>query len=246
MPTVVDSHVHLGTCRVFGRDLRAEDVLGSMDQHDVGLSIVQPYPGAPDATAVHDSIAALRESSGGRVVGLASFNPHRDEDEYFAEIERCVSQLGFVGVKLHTIGHALDPTSRDATTVFTTARELGIPVMVHTGPGLPFSDPALLLGPARTFADVTIILAHAGHGIVTGNALAVADVCENIVLETSWCRPGDIGVMVQRLGADRVMFGTDSPNNVATEFAKYGSLDLDEATRAAVLGGTARRVFRLE
>lgn len=246
MPPIVDSHVHIGRCRVFGRDLGEQDVLGSMDRFDIELSVVQPYPGAPDAAAVHDQIASLRETSGGRVVGLASLNPHRDEAEYFGEIERCVRRLDFVGVKLHTIGHAVDPGSADATTVFTTARELEIPVMVHTGPGLPFADPTLLLSPARRFPEVTIVLAHAGHGIVTGNAVAVAEVSDNFVLETSWCRPGDIGMMVDRLGSDRVMFGTDSPNNVSTEFAKYASLELSEAERSAVMGGTARRVFKID
>lgn len=245
MAAVVDAHVHLGKCRVFGRDLHEEDVLNSMDEHNIGVSIVQPYPGAPDPFAVHDAIAALGASTG-RVVGLASLNPHRDEGEYFAEIERCVRQLGFVGVKLHTIGHALDPGSADATTVFSTAAELGVPVMVHTGPGLPFADPALLIAPARRFPGVTIVLAHAGAAIVTGNAIAVAEVCDNIVLETSWCRPGDIGVMVSRIGADRVMFGTDAPNNVATEIAKYGSIGLDDASIDAVLGGTARRIFGID
>jgi predicted TIM-barrel fold metal-dependent hydrolase len=243
---IIDTHVHLGTCRVFGRDQHADTVLASMDENGVALSIVQPYPGAPDARRVHDDIAELRESSGGRVVGLASFNPHRDAAEYFAEIERCVRELGFVGVKLHTIGHALDPASADATTVFGTAHELGVPVMVHTGPGMPFADPSLLIARAREFPDVTIVLAHAGAAIVTGTAIAAAEVCNNIVLETSWCRPGDIGAMIGRLGADRVMFGTDAPNNVSTEVAKYGALDLTPAQREAVLEGTARRVFNLD
>ncbi|MGH8952700.1 MAG: amidohydrolase family protein [Acidimicrobiia bacterium] len=243
---IIDAHVHLGTCRVFGRDMRREDVLGSMESSGVSLSIVQPYPGAPDAAKVHDDIAALRDSSGQAVMGLASVNPHRDESDYFAEVKRCVTELGFVGVKLHTIGHALDPGSRDATTVFTTAHELGVPVMVHTGPGLPFADPALLISPARTFPDVQIVLAHAGAAIATGNAIAVAEVCENVVLETSWCRPGDIGMMIHKLGGDRVMFGTDAPNNVSTELAKYESLQLDDAARSAVMGGTARRVFGID
>jgi predicted TIM-barrel fold metal-dependent hydrolase len=246
MLEILDAHVHLGVCRVFGRDMRPDDVTGSMEGNEIGFSIVQPYPGAPDPRQVHDDIAALGEASGGKVTGLASLNPHRDEAEYFGEIKRCVAELGFVGVKLHTIGHALDPGSKDATTVFATARELGIPVMVHTGPGLPFADPALLISPSRAFPDVTIVLAHAGAAIVTGNAIAVAEVCDNVVLETSWCRPGDIGAMIQKLGGDRVMFGTDSPNNVSTELAKYQSLDLDPATRAAVLGGTARRVFGID
>lgn len=246
MTLVVDAHVHVGSCRVFGRNLASETVLETMERFSIGLSIVQPYPGAPDAPVVHDQIHALHTSTDGAVVGLASFNPHRDRGEFFTEIERCVKELGFVGVKLHTIGHALDPGSADATTVFETARELEIPVMVHTGPGLPFADPALLLGPARRFPEVQIVLAHAGHGIVTGNAIAVAEICDNVALETSWCRPGDIGVMIDKLGGQRVMFGTDSPNNVSTEFAKYDSLDLPETTRADVLGGTARRIFRID
>ncbi|HEX7197461.1 MAG TPA: amidohydrolase family protein, partial [Candidatus Limnocylindria bacterium] len=77
------------------------------------------------------------------------------------------------------------------------------------------------------------------------NAIAAAEVCDNIVLETSWCRPGDIAGMIARLGADRVMFGTDAPNNVSTEMAKYHALDLTESVRAAVMGGTATRVFGL-
>lgn len=246
LPEIVDAHVHLGTCRVFGRDLSSDVVLNSMDENGIATSIVQPYPGAPDPTLVHDEIHALNTSTDGRIWGLASFNPHRDEAEYFEEIRRCVKDLGFVGVKLHTIGHAVDPGSEDAKTVFATARELEIPVMVHTGPGLPFADPTLLMGPARQFPDVQIVFAHAGHGIVSGNALAVAEVCENVILETSWCRPGDIGNMIARLGGSRVMFGTDSPGNVTTELAKYRSLDLDEATRSDVLGGTARRLFHIE
>jgi predicted TIM-barrel fold metal-dependent hydrolase len=154
--------------------------------------------------------------------------------------------LGFVGVKLHTIGHALDPGSTDASTVFRTAHQLGVPVMVHTGPGMPFADPSLLIARAREFPDVTIVLAHAGAAIVTGTAIAAAEVCDNIVLETSWCRPGDIGAMIARLGADRVMFGSDAPNNVSTEVAKYASLDLTPQQREAVLEGTARRVFHLD
>jgi uncharacterized protein len=246
MVEIVDAHVHIGQCRVFGRDVSSDTVITAMDNFGITTSVVQPYPGAPDAKATHDEIARLSAETGGRAFGLASYNPHRDESEYFEEIRRCAQDLGFVGVKLHTIGHAVDPGSADAATVFSTAIELNIPVMVHTGPGLPFSDPGLLIAPARRFPDLQIILAHAGHGIVTGNAVALAEICENVSLETSWCRPGDIGNMIDRLGSSRVMFGTDSANNVSTELAKYKSLELAPADEAEVMGGTARRLFRLE
>jgi len=79
-----------------------------------------------------------------RFLGIASINPHLG-DACLKEIRRCVENLGFVGVKLHTIGHAVLPTSRDALRVFELANELGVPVLVHTGTGIPFAQPSLCL-----------------------------------------------------------------------------------------------------
>lgn len=241
--SIVDAHVHLGACRVFGRNVLADDVVGPMDKFGIGVSIVQPFPGAPDPRKVHDEIYALGQDTGGRVIGLASLSPHGDPEQYRAEVTRCVTQLGFVGVKLHTWGHAVNPASSDAATVFETARELGIPVMVHTGLGAPFADPATMLNPADRFGDVPIILAHSGAGMSTAAAVAVAVRSENVLLETSWCRTLDIRAMIDAVGARRLMFGSDGADNVGVELAKYAALGLDDETRTAVLGGNARRVF---
>lgn len=52
--------------------------------------------------------------------------------------------------------------------------------------------------------------------------------------------------MVQAIGAERVMFGSDHPSNVASELAKLRAIGLDAEQLARVLGGTARQVFRLD
>ena len=242
---IVDAHFHLGTCRVFDADVDEDRLLATQDAHGIGVSIVQPYPGAPDAAAAHDRIAALARSTAGRVVGLASLSPHVDADAYFAEVSRCVRELGFVGVKLHTIGHAVNPRGRDAEKVFETARQLDIPVMVHTGPGVPFADPAQVVPRLRQFPEVTVVLAHAGAGIFTGSAIAVAETFDNVVLETSWCRAPDLAAMVAALGPDRVLFGSDHPYNAGAELAKYRSGLLTDVQLTRVLGGAARDVFAL-
>jgi uncharacterized protein len=243
---IVDAHHHVGSCRVFDHEQPEELVLRAMDQHGISATIVQPFPGAPNAIAVHDQIADLARRRPGRVFGLVSLNPHTDRDRYHAEASRCVRQLGFVGLKLHTIGHAVNPMGSDARTVFEVAHDLGVPVMVHTGPGLPFADPAMVLPRAREFPDVTVVLAHAGSGMFTGPAVAVAKACSNVVLETSWCRGEDIGWMIAELGPRRVMFGTDLVSNVATELAKYRSLGLTEEQWRDSLGRTAIEIFKLE
>lgn len=245
MTTIIDTHHHVDSCRVFDLEQDEATVLRTMDENDISATIIQPFPGVPDAGVVHDHIATMAEENPGRVFGLMSMSPH-DPDAYRAEAERCIRDLGFVALKIHTIGHAVNPLGTSGGVVFETARELGVPVMVHTGPGIPFADPAMVLPRAREFDDVTVILAHAGFGVLGGPTMAVAMDCPNIVLETSWAPGFDIEFALDALGPDRVMFGSDLVTNVAPEVSKYRALDLDDATLDAVLGGTARTVFGLD
>jgi hypothetical protein len=172
-------------------------------------------------------------------------NPHRDRSAYEREVERCVRELKFVGVKLHTIGHGVLPLSEDGNTVFQTGQDLGVPVMVHTGPGIPFALPSLCIPLARKYPNLKIILAHAGFGVFSAEAQVAASVCDNLYLETSWCIGEDILWMIQTIGPDRVMMGADLTSNIPVEVAKFKALNLDPETYAKVLSTTAIKTFKL-
>jgi predicted TIM-barrel fold metal-dependent hydrolase len=242
---VIDTHAHLGECCVFGLFSTEEELMRRMDENGVDATIVQPYPGSKEPRKCHDQIAELCAKYPGRFFGLASMSPHGDRHAYQREIERCVKDLGFLGVKLHTIGHAVNPLSEDGDLVFATAYELGIPAMVHTGPGVPFALPSLCIPAAQKYPGLNIILAHAGFAVFSAEAQVAASVCGNLFLETSWCIGEDIRWMINTIGADRVMMGADLPSNVPVEIAKYRALDLDSATYDQVMGGTAAAVFKL-
>src|SRR3984893_14469110 len=245
MAKIIDAHAHLGGCHVFGLDNKEHDLIRRMDENGIDAAIVQPYPGADDAVKTHDQIAELCHKYSGRFYGLASLTPHQDHDAYRREVERCVKQLKFVGVKIHTIGHSVNPLSEDADFVFQTASELGIPVMVHTGPGVPFALPALCIPPARKYPGLKIILAHAGWGIFSAGAQVAASVCGNLYLEPSWCLGEDIRWMISTIGPDRVMMGADLPSNVPVEIARFKALDLEPDVYAQVMGKIAVDVFNL-
>ena len=242
---VVDTHAHLGECCVFGLLATEEEILRRMDESGVDATIVQPYPGAKEARKTHDQIAELCAKYPGRIFGLASMTPHGDHDAYRRELERCIHDLKFVGVKLHTIGHGVNPLSEDGDFVFETAHDLGIPAMVHTGPGVPFALPALCIPAAQKYPGLKIILAHAGFAVFSAEAQVAASVCGNLYLETSWCIGEDIRWMINTIGPDRVMMGADLPSNVPVEIAKYRALDLEPAVYDKVMGGTAVEVFKL-
>ncbi len=109
---MVDAHAHLGGCCVFGITTTEEELIRRMDECEIDATIVQPYPGAKEAVKAHDRIAELCAKYPGRFFGLASLSPHGNHDAYRREVERCVKDLNFVGLKLHTIGHGVNPTER--------------------------------------------------------------------------------------------------------------------------------------
>ena len=243
---IVDTHAHLGECCVFGLNSTEEELIRRMDENNVAATIVQPYPGATNASTVHDRIATLCDKYPGRFFGLASVSPHIGRSEYRREVVRCIRDLHFVGVKLHTIGHAVNPLSEDGEFVFATGHELGVPVMIHTGPGIPFALPALAIPAAKKYSGLKIILAHAGFAVFSAEAQVAASICGNVYLETSWCIGEDIRWMITTIGPDRVMMGSDLPSNVPVEIAKYRALDLEPAVYAKVMRQTAIDVFELK
>ena len=121
----VDAHAHLGGCCVFGITTTEEELIRRMDECEIDATIVQPYPGAKEAVKAHDRIADLCAKY--RVfLRACKSSPHGDHVAYRREVERCVKDLNFVGLKLHTIGHGVNPLSEDGDFVFSTGHDLGI------------------------------------------------------------------------------------------------------------------------
>src|SRR5690606_29169109 len=109
----------------------------------------------------------------GQFYGMANPNPHLADDLYEEEVRRCVEELGFIGIKMHTAAHAVQPTSKDGRKVFALAKKFGVPVMVHTGSGIPFANPSNLLSVAEEFGEVKIVIAHCGMMVMAGETAMV-------------------------------------------------------------------------
>ena len=242
---IIDAHAHLGECQVFGAKVTEEQLIGVMQTNNITASIVQPFPGASNAPALHDEIYALSQKYAHRIFGMVHLNPHIGKDKYRKEALRCVKELGFVALKIHPLGHAVPLLSEKAEMVCECANDLGVPVMIHTGSGAPFALPSLAIPLARRYPKLNIILAHAGFAIYTGEAYVAAKECDNIFLETSWCPSEDTGWLVDSIGAHRTMFGSDLPVNLPVEIAKYQALKLQEAQLQQCLFKTAKEVFQL-
>jgi predicted TIM-barrel fold metal-dependent hydrolase len=244
---IVDVHTHVGLSLTSGVDISEAALLAAMARYGIDLSLVMPQP-RPDMQVVetHDRIARFAEANPGRILGIVNISPLVDEKDYRRETRRCIAELGFRAIKIHPLGHSIAPNSKRAEIAFAMARELRVPVVIHTGTGVPLALPSLAIEPAMAYPDVTISLAHAGFSIYSAEAIVAAKVCKNIVLEPSWCTAGQIASMISAIGRDRVMFGSDHLTNIPVELAKLEGIAMKPDDRAAYLGGTARRVFGLQ
>ncbi len=242
----VDAYCHLGDCCIYETTVGETEIVAALDANRLGAAILQPFPGAPNPVEVHNRIAELGGKHPGRIFGVANATPHIDRDRYRREIERCVRELGFVGVALNTLGHVVNPNGRDAKTVFEVARELSIPIVVETGWGVPFGLPSALLPRAREYSDVKIVLTPAGAGPYVHEACLLARECSNVYVSTPWCRGVDVKWLIDELGASRVLLGSDLPSNQEAELAKYRSLGLFYFQQYQVLGQNAIDVFGLK
>jgi len=246
---IIDSHAHLGHDYVFDDEVNEEHLLESYKKYGVDGAIVQPFicrPYIADTVKIHNRIFDLCNKYPGKFWGMASINPHFIPEEYEEEARRCILKLGFVGIKLTPIAHAVHPGTKDGMHVFQVAKKLNVPVMVHTGAGLPFADPVSLLPVAEKFKDVKIILAHAGTDLMAQQALYLAMKFENVYIEPSWLSILNIRKMLKVLGASRIMFSSDHVINVPVELAKYRTLINESKELEQVLSGTAIKVFNLK
>jgi predicted TIM-barrel fold metal-dependent hydrolase len=244
---VIDVHCHLGWDHTFDRDFTADALLRKHEECGVDISIVQPGT-CHDLESVggqHDAIAQLSAAHPGRFYGMANPSPHLPAHAYEAELTRCVRELEFIAVKLHPLAHGCSPGSRDGRKVFSLADRLEIPVMVHTGPGIPFANPANLIALAQAFPRLKIILAHSGFMITPGDAFTVLQLCPNVTADLSWTAGFLVQQWVKELGPRRFMLASDHADNCAAELAKLRGCGLSPEELDWILGGTASEVFGL-
>lgn len=246
---ILDAHAHLGHDVVFDETSTEEEMLEWHERCRISGAVIQPFVPRPymeDTKAIHDRIAALCRTYPGRYFGMASINPHVRPEAYEKEAARCVNELGFVAIKLTPIAHAAHPATKDGLHVFEVAQALNVPVMVHTGAGIPFSDPAALETAVERFLKVPIILAHAGTDLFFTQALSLARRFDHVYLEPSWLSILNVRKALATIGPEKIMFSSDHAVNIPVELVKYQTLLPQGEGLQRVLSGTAAEVFGLK
>ena len=165
-------------------------------------------------TAINNAVAEAVKRYPGFFYGMCFTDPHHGRHAV-AEIERCVTELGFVGVKLYTQRTIDDPLQYP---IIEKCIELDIPILMHAmrfglrypGPEHFASHGAHFAAAARRYPEAVFIVAHIVNGDWHWQLKSMGDY-NNVFCDISGSTydQGAVEEVVSVFGAERVLFGAD-------------------------------------
>jgi uncharacterized protein len=205
-------------------------------------------PTEPQVAAINDETAQLMRWHPEFFIGFGCLNPTLGERAVQHEVERVLA-LGFRGLKLELSNNARDACMAP---VMRLADRHELVVLQHAWSQTVIrerrfhTDPADVAVLARRYPNVPIIMAHlTGCGV---RGVLEVQHLRNVFVDTSGAAPeeGIVDYAVEKLGAERVLYGSDWPiRDFPVALARITGSDLSASARRRILHDNARHLLRL-
>ncbi len=246
-------------------------LFSSMKRSGVDLSVILPVATAPgQVDHINDSAAEINRRWGGRpgFVSLGAIHP--DCGTWRASLQK-IHDLGLKGVKIHPVYQNADLDDVRYLRIMDRCAELGLMVVTHAGLDIGYSPDVVRCSPAMAahvlslIPGLTLVMAHMGGWKCWEEAASVLSGTSAYVdtaFSTGCYHPLDDGFwkeedtrmldgerfmkMIAAFGADRVLFGTDSPWSSQEESLSFlMALPLGEEDRRKILYENAAKLLGL-
>ncbi len=252
-----------------------DDLIADMDKNGVDFALVQARAGHVS----NDLVAAAAKRHPKRMVALARFGHEQEAGDYLedpasareaapAELERALTTLGMKGVGemfIRALTNHVNPEkiAKDLSGVMKVVERHKVPIQFPTGwsqfpGGLFYGDPLWTDEVAGRHSTVPIILTKMGRSITSyfDTTMTVAMRNTNIYLDVVGTSPQHLRFAIDKLGAERILFGTDwsttwrwlsvpgTLHQIRAKVLDDAKLSADE--RALIMWKNAVRLFKLE
>jgi len=232
---VFDAHMHIGDFPLFGVSLDQAGLASTMRASGIGKGVIFSPDNAETLRIV---------DSDPNVYGMVWVNPR--QPGYVEDAARYLDHPKFVGVKLHPLMDGYLPADPAIHPIMRLLGERGLSVLIHSGHPI-FSLPWSIEELAVAFPEIKIIMGHMGHSnVVYINAsIDIALRRPNVYLETSGMpMHTKIREAVERVGPDRVLYGSDAPfHHPDVEMLKVRLSGLSDDLVERVLRTNAEQLF---
>jgi predicted TIM-barrel fold metal-dependent hydrolase len=235
-----------------------DELIASMDKAKVDISVILNIGWTTHELCVEtndyilESIARYPE----RLIGFCSVQP-QSYGAALDEIERCAKE-GIRGVgEIRPDMQLFDPRDEEVMTPFINAvRKHKLMLLCHASepvghiyPGKGAVTPEILYPFIASYPELTIILAHWGGGLPFYTLMPeVRKSMQNVFFDTAASpllyHPQIYEQVVQLVGAERILFGSDYPLlEQGLALKEITSLDLSEETKHLILADNAQKLL---
>lgn len=242
---IIDSHTHTGL-RTQGAAVPVEGLIEAMRANGIDKAVVFTMEGFYSNTrAANNRLAATAARFPGILYPWVTVDPHEGEAAT-VELRRAISELGMGGLKLHTWVQGYSISNPKMDMVMEQVVWLGIPVIFHDG-SPPWATPLQIANLGRRYRTVPVILGHGGLRELWPDALLAARQLDNLWLGTSGVPLNGLQKMVDTLGPERLVFGSDGgaghPSTITYRLGLVKALRISDQAREAILGGSMARLL---
>jgi uncharacterized protein len=248
---IIDFHTHLDT-HWFNQPMPSEtEFLQGLDHFDIEAACIFTLQGFyGDCRKHNDALAERARRHRDRLIPFATVDPKLG-DASVAELERCLADPLFRGVKFHPWLQAFTPSMVRSTMIelLKCAARHRAPVLFHDGTP-PYSTTFQIAATARWVPEATVVLGHAGLSDYIVPACQLARDIPNLYACVCGPRAGYLPYLVQTAGPHKVIFGSDfgfSDWTILAEFLdNVREASIDRQSMNCVLYENAARLLQLD
>jgi len=241
---VIDAHGHMGRWFNFHvPDGTAAGMIRTMDRIGVRAIVSSGHAAiGPDYKLGNDDIEQGARAYPGRIFGYITVNPNYPEREMRDELEARWATGLFLGIKFHADMHKYLSDGERYVPAWEFAHEHGIPVLSHDTVG-HFEEPV------KKYTQAKLLIAHsisshemleAATGLALRHANVYLDICGSPLIY------GALELAVEKVGAGRILFGTDLPFiDPRPQVGRVAFARIPEADKLRIFGENAMELFAL-
>ncbi len=244
----IDTHAHLGAWFDEGTTFTPEGFVALQERAGIERTVVTSAAALFTELTYGNEWTVMQAEKLDHLLVWLVLNPlkMRESEELLVRFKDHPKVVGF---KIHPVLHKYPADIRASFRLLEKLEPLGMPVLSH-GENDSYASPARLRRLAEGFPSLTVITAHFGVGQPgqTYEGIDAIQECKTRNLYTDMgtaraIRTGIIAQMVHAVGADRILFGTDSPLYEPMAFpALLAAADISEEERERIAYKNAERL----
>ncbi len=242
-----------------------DNVLRNMEMGGIDRTVMVNF--APPKIIHSNNLWTLEaaKSSGGKLIPLVSFHPEM-EGTLAEHLENYIN-MGAKGIKLHPMAQGFDVRDKRLDELYKSCSRKHFAILIHCGRVSnarlnEYSDFECILPIIDKYPELPIILAHMADGDAE-LCLEVSRKYKNVFFDTSivitgypeimdvnepsWLDDEEVAGIINQIGADKVIFGSDFPwGSPIHDLKRINKLRLTDDQKKLIFNGNAKRLFNLD